>query len=379
MGQGAFYAESFHLQGMPDPINVVFDCGVLPESMLLKGLNLSLPTAFGLDRTIHAVFISHLHDDHVNGLDELKRRYDVKRVYYPGIDKEDKYLMDFWYRLNGQEGGVSYELCMGEASQINRFPGTELRPIGAEVSDGEEVKDVTLGDIATAGQRSEEATKTRERIANSKFANWRFRPFNYRRDALIQSVEKRLAPILPPGGLSDENVDVLWKKYGKNRIKEAYGPVKHFNTNSMVFFSGPPLSTSNRAEHFSQHLECCHQKPCSACGTLLARPAGCLYTGDYDASCDERWEKLQNHYKGLQNDCRDDGDAIGCLQVPHHGSQENFNPKFLDKDRIYVASVGLYNSYGHPHQCVRLAFQEKKMALFCVTEQQESCICTIVW
>jgi len=41
---------------------------------------------------------------------------------------------------------------------------------------------------------------------------------------------------------------------------------------------------------------------------------------------------------------------IGTLQIPHHGSIENFNPQILSrlKPEFTIVSYGRNNQYGHP-------------------------------
>lgn len=73
IGQGAFYVEQFfnHIEYIPegdDRINVVYDCGSLSGSNLLHK---QIDVCFYHCKKIHALFLSHFDEDHVNGLEYM--------------------------------------------------------------------------------------------------------------------------------------------------------------------------------------------------------------------------------------------------------------------------------------------------------------------
>ena len=98
IGQGAFYTEKFEYEG--GQCNVVFDCGgtssVIEERVkdycnsLSKGLSCN-----GKDKkpTIDAVFISHFHEDHVNGLETLLNKAEVKCIFLPLLNDDEVYAL----------------------------------------------------------------------------------------------------------------------------------------------------------------------------------------------------------------------------------------------------------------------------------------------
>jgi competence protein ComEC len=57
---------------------------------------------------------------------------------------------------------------------------------------------------------------------------------------------------------------------------------------------------------------------------------------------------------------------VDVLKLPHHGSVTSSSPVFLDATvpKIAVASVGLFNPYGIPHQPVQRRLKERKTTLF---------------
>ena len=96
--------------------------------------------------------------------------------------------------------------------------------------------------------------------------------------------------------------------------------------------------------------------------------SGCLYTGDYDASGNEKWDRLKNAYKNYW-------DEAGVIQLPHHGTQNNFNAKFIKTGCHYIASVGADGKGKHPSKIVKDCFRRSTEALHIITAREN----TEVW
>jgi competence protein ComEC len=73
---------------------VLIDGGPSPQ-MLTRELGKRMPF---WDRTIELVVLTHPHDDHLSGLVEVLKRYQVERVLYPDLDY-DSPLYEEWERL----------------------------------------------------------------------------------------------------------------------------------------------------------------------------------------------------------------------------------------------------------------------------------------
>ena len=86
VGQGAFYLESFKVF-KEQPINIVYDCGSLSKEQILKA---EIHNTFQKKENINAVFISHLHRDHINGLPYLLQYCNVKNIFLPLITEENR-------------------------------------------------------------------------------------------------------------------------------------------------------------------------------------------------------------------------------------------------------------------------------------------------
>ena len=82
---------------------------------------------------------------------------------------------------------------------------------------------------------------------------------------------------------------------------------------------------------------------------------GCLYTGDYNASNPDAFEDLKTRYEEYWP-------YIGCVQVPHHGSKDSYNPML----------VGEKQSYNHPDSQVINDILFRSGIPFIVTEDAKS-------
>ena len=92
VGQGAFYLEQFGR--VPERTNVVYDCGSSTDVKLIEA---QIDDAFEPNETIDAIFISHLHEDHINGLEHILTRCKVKRLFFPLLTNESKILLHLYY------------------------------------------------------------------------------------------------------------------------------------------------------------------------------------------------------------------------------------------------------------------------------------------
>ena len=99
VGQGAFYYEHFESDETTtgEAINVIYDCG---SSTGVKIVEEKIKRNFKREEKINALVISHLHEDHVNGIPYLLKHCKVEKVYFPQITPENKELMKIYLKLN---------------------------------------------------------------------------------------------------------------------------------------------------------------------------------------------------------------------------------------------------------------------------------------
>ena len=379
VGQGAFYYEHFGEceTSTGKVINVVYDCG---SSTDVKIVEQQIERNFSRKEKINALVISHLHEDHINGIPYLLRYCNVEKVYFPQIASENKELMKLYLKINKVDE-TAYRFL------------TELLELGELGEEWEGIED--LPQFIPVPEYPEESEQARIDVAGKiKFPDsrieWEYIPFNFRNEQRIQIVKEELEK--EGISLSDiSNMDDEFFEQNKEKWKEIYKKVPgDFNTNSMTLFSGACdsrvvkyIACTEEDEYFERYWNqnlycrcyyfkaCCHKKPDSEYYSgwddfgCLHKKSGCLFMGDYDASGKNKWKRLQEAYRSYWK-------YIGCVQVAHHGSTHNFNEKLLNINAEFVISAGIKNKYHHPHPSVvkKLVLHEKWPWI--VTEDQES-------
>lgn len=378
VGQGAFYLERFFISGQEQPINVAYDCGSLSGTDIVKKV---IHHWFDEKEEISAVFLSHLHEDHVNGLPELMTHCRVNTIYYPLIEMMDIPLLQLQNRVNGlNENSVSQRILQALSEDNSRLlPGNETKWIAVQKAD-------STSDIPEKGSGLFPQTleKLTGRPLPNQDNNWIFAPFNFHMQSHIDALKDELCASfgLNRTELTNTKLSELWQsEEARKTITQAYKSVLgEFNTNSMTLFSG-------RSSNVGCQIETCRcpcPLPLHCCESFYfhhewfhhwlkrsQKAAGCLYTGDYNAHGAAPWNALKQHYSSYW-------DSIGCVQIPHHGGRLNYNAEFCDFDAIFAVSAGLGNSYGHPNGDVLASLRENGRPVSVITQDPQSVFSTVV-
>lgn len=357
VGQGAFYCECF--EGDNRKINIVYDCGSLTD---VKIVEKEIRNYFQKGEIIDALFISHLDEDHINGIPFLLKYCKVKKIYFPLITSANKKIMGIYFRASGASEFIADFLDDPrraiDALNIDYRP--EFTQIDeADIDDMEPRSDNIDVSGVESGTNISIDIDIKNFSGRAIYSKWLYIPFNFRQKDRIDILMNELREIYGRR-ITEDEVESLWRIDAlgdRDRIRKAYKKVPgNFNTNSMTLFSGEIFSQFRQYEN-----SYCPKYCLRYCGYRSPIPSGCLYTGDYDASGEMKWVQLINAYKKYWK-------HIGCVQIPHHGSSHNFNPKFLDMDAFFVISCGYSNKYRHPHAYVIKSFLLKFIFPHIVTE-----------
>lgn len=324
IGQGAFYTEEF------DDFTIVYDCGSDRNIPLIKK---EIRNTFAPNQTINAVFISHLHDDHVNGLEYLLDYCNVERIFLPLISKEVRLNQHVYQAikrtpplpivqsiLNLDENDRPY---IGE-TQIIFVPET-----------GDDSQSELAGDAQNFKKVNTKILLQKPKIGLPSTKEWVFIPFNFRYLSRSDLLKKKLIT----KGLdynSIEEFESIWKNSAKRKkLKEIYESIPgSLNTNSLTLYSGPEINTKKHYLHRSTFF--CHRY-----GNWHL--SGGLYFGDFDAKGKQKWNQFTTNYGRYW-------DLVGTVQIPHHGSRLNYNREInMNKPKISIISAGYSNRYRHPH------------------------------
>ena len=370
-GQGACYLEQFEDGGAV--INVMYDCG---SATSLYSLQSAIENHIRTGSDIHAVFISHFDEDHINGLPFLTDNYNVKNLFVPLLTENEINII----KLNCLSGHAAPARDSFLWRFINQYPYFEdvrvpavyyVRP--RQGSGDEERPELTNGwdisaHIVESGSNVSEIITARVK-PGALSSDWLYVPFNFRQyeryDMLIAELRKEHSF---SEHVKSEDILKLIEKDDANiqKIRNAYKRIPgSLNVNSMVLYSGSAdkelvqkiesSSMINKSDIF-----------CKWCNERAKTRNGCLYTGDYDASGTRKWKDMKNAYARYW-------DSIGCIQIPHHGSCHNYTSTLTDKPEcLYVISAGKKNRYGLPNGSVIKDMLYKGIVPFIVTEDKRS-------
>jgi beta-lactamase superfamily II metal-dependent hydrolase len=340
VGQGAFYTEQFD-GGL---FTVVYDCGSVTGNHILRE---RIDTAFCENTVIDALFISHFHADHINGIEHLLKRCVVKKIFLPVLDSRERIMMLLLCLIDGlSKNSFVYQFVNNPAEAVKNIvrpetggnispdePGSEIIEI-RETTENTETPIDNVNVIIGSGTRI---------MVDNKAANWVYIPFNFREESRYNEIKKYIEAKCSETDFT--KIIENWDDY-KEKLRDIYNYIPgDLNTNSLVLYSGPgkEVNTTGRI--------------------------ACLFTGDYNLKDSQNWNAFECKYREyLKN--------ILVLQVPHHGSKHNFNEKLLETQiPCFVISAGKCNQFKHPDSCVKKSLNGK---LFLVNECSDTCFFCLI-
>ena len=390
VGQGAFYTEKFDFgkdsRGVELKLNVVYDCGSRSKGFEKKGARNAAVNAFGSKEQIDGVFISHFDNDHVNGFPELFKRvgHNVRHIFLPHLTDSDILLgllsknpsarafdkemaCANAYRKLVMSGGVEDVLVrLGLDSKRENRPKVHL-VLGANWQKGDErPRNFPANEIGVVDSGVDVAPILFDSKGSygSFRGLWRFCPYNYEIEPSGRRGEflNVLKDFLRANHLSfEKGVDTLLssrdllKSFKKCYCEKVSGEI---NENSMTLLSCANLPCMGEAAFNRYGVK--------ALGPCCSKSrSGCLYTGDYDANGDERVNALFGAYASYVG-------RVGCVQLPHHGSDKNYNEKLGELDVVFVACYGKRNTFRHPGPQTMYHLGSKNRTVCLVSEDAKS-------
>jgi len=358
VGQGAFYVEKFK-----SGESYVYDCGTA------SGINKivrEIEQNFNCGETIEGVFISHLHNDHVNGLEKLLQHCDVRKVFLP--------------YLTPQEIALTYASGECGVYESSEFVQNLLENPVATIREASAQKDTEIIRITPQGEQQVfdgdgTLDSGYEIGASTKVTHgveWVYIPFNFRNTTRTQQFLEHLsAKKIDPEDFND--ICVFKEKWGnsdgnyRKALTEAYKSFKvNLNTNSLVVYSGVKDATSKLSWCIQKSKNYVHD----FCWCQCYYKPGCLYLGDYELSGKTNWNELMCNSK-IANFI----EQIGMIQVPHHGSRLSHNPNIADFNSVFIISAGSCTRYRHPSVEVVKDILKKDRKLLIINEDEDALAC----
>ena len=284
VGHGCFCSERFYEDGGQNVFNVVYDCG--SKTLAQQDLYSLTDAEFVNDSEIDILFISHFHDDHINGVDHLLSRCKVKKVVVPFVGQEGALLYMIHHFLydndpNNTLTPLIETLSLGN-TLANNVPIERIEVNSTSVYGGASVnpywkyKPVVSPPYKSAGRMSNSINGLVNSLLRSPFR------------LVIQSQ----SPLVVDYSLFRQilvvpiNFHKLEKIYNYHRL--------HDNRFNMALFSGSFEARNNLSN--------------------------CLFTGDYEA-------KYKYRINYLQTALAHDFNRLNIVQIPHHGSSSSHSIK----------------------------------------------------
>jgi len=398
VGQGAFFTESFCDIDNRLYYQVVYDCGTFtsPKTILQNKIEEAIsgiicwPFSIFYHRHIDLLFLSHLDEDHVNGV-----KYLIDNRY---LDKDSIIVLPFiknvqmqLYDILEEKKTYSFleDLRKHKFRAIFYIPETndDESPEGYITINLSAIPD-NLSDIPVLPHFVKESIgnnnyilKPNIKLCYSSF--WEYTPFVIR-DFAYAEFEKEIANVR----ITDQDIEGIYLLLknkngdGKNEYAKKYRKLKHvykkigrkskgdtrININSLCLVSRASRKVESNYFFFGTN-----NVPMENYLKLLLNHdennrydhATCVYTGDSNLKTDEDYAAFRAKVE------RAKAGTVNLLQVPHHGSKTSYNPKLS-----YDLSLTCFTNYDTKKpifsQDVAEDFKSSSKPLIRVTEDDDS-------
>lgn len=414
VGQGAFYTEQ--LQVGDKSFNVVFDCGTYGrcsgndnDSFLKTHIDEFLRQC---GNKVNLLFISHFHQDHINGIDYLLEKCKTKPLIITPSFDDDMRLYFFLTNL--------LKLSVGERTEetINSQQHFFFKTLSNAIQVKENTDDVDNGgrffddngnirdDLRYRRKEIKEGTNVFNGAFGIDSPSWYYIPVAYYNKGLKAFASLFADELKKEFGndfnkISQGRIDDIddWRKIRscyirakaeyndkrKNNVGNVQMEVLEPNNYGIMLYSG---SADNQKCHISISNDCfeyCCRYHCH-CPRLcdfryvdwdLYCKTGALYTGDMLNKL--AYNKLVSIlFNSTDFKCLHE-DGIGLLQLSHHGDgtkKNTFNQALLNNLHPHLAfcCYGSDNGYNHPGYCLLHKFRRKWDCCVFPMDENASCI-----
>ncbi|MGV1769668.1 hypothetical protein ACQZ6B_05770 [Agrobacterium vitis] len=363
VGQGGFHTGWIFDGYSPYPrFCWAYDCGSNQKKELEHEIKYVKEAHFDV------LFLSHLDDDHVNGVETLlKETRGVKEVVLPHLSDRDwvlhlakeassgtlsTELIDLaedpagWFGSRGVER-VTYV----EASDDDDDDETPTSPDSIEPTLGEPPsiegregrldwsRDPRVLEEATSSSSASVSLVESGSVAKVSFGShnvsWILTPYAFRPSSnQLQLFEKELKETFGHGRSNKDYMNEARQDKGREKLRDCYNKIwKNHNLHSMALYAGPVKHVDHFLYSTAWHGD--FYRPTG--------PSGWLSTGDFDLSVNKRRTKLIRYFEVYKN-------LIRHLTLPHHGSDASFHVDILCAYPRLLAAIAATgpNTYNHP-------------------------------
>ena len=392
VGQGGLWSGEISADG--EPIRWIYDCGSNQLDSLMREIK-----SFG-SKKIDLFFLSHLDNDHVNGIDVLLCNCLIEEVILPYLEPANLLLIlgtelaagrlteafrsfiatpVVWLQARGVK---KVTFIRSTRDDDDNPPSLPEGPVLLE-QDFVEVdwnkppriipwKWAKGGRLVTQGNILQTYAQT-----GSAIADWVFIPQVHLPTAeRAKAFYKALKVEFPDDDLYKVAIHAI-SQDGRRKLRRAYDTlVKDHNKTTMSLYVGPRPSS----QHSLDVVFNAYSKSDSSFQVYRrlkfheTRRVGWLTSGDADLSMLKRRKSFLRFYDPVLPEVR-------VFILPHHGSAESFDPSLLAAMpalQFGVAAAGP-NGYGHPHKLVRDAVNKESMFIQVNERESSNFTCTITY
>lgn len=417
VGQGLFYSSS--LSNGKNQANIVFDCG----SDKIVFANREVTEYKKEVKEIDLLILSHLHYDHVSGLDELLKDIIVKTVVLPYLNKYERMLLQIdnganiqWYNeflenpyiwLSEKEAILNIVVINGngenQSDNIDNFNDSII-------SDSFEIQNKLrkIDENVIKQIKQDENIQSNQKVSFCKaqgyiqIVNLYFKFFNYQINA--KKLENFKNAIRQLGITNAQSaLDILKDATKRKDLEEAYKQIEKYDLNktSLVAYQG--FIFPKNKDHISFRVSnncmshpmffgmcCCDDYDCfidgycrgyisrhhcrydlhchCMCHNNCKNMLGTLLLGDIKLDYKTtRKDELFNNFKSLLK-------TVQLVQLSHHGANNGWNDELINEipsSCLYIASHVVKNKYNHPHKEVLIKLARNQRRYISVTEYDE--------
>lgn len=355
VGHGAFFSEHFRIKGK-DCFHVVYDCGIkdYQKQRLIDEVEEIIGNS--CRKHVDFLFISHLDEDHVNGIQYMinQKYVDDQTTFVLPLYKD--YLLRIYEHFEGKAILSIYDVIRSTGSKsVFYVPVTEMsEDLPREDNNGRRVDMEDLSGLENLPSETVNRLTGHILVRGRVFAfreKWEYIPFNLKNsyaDDFLQEIAK--SKILDEMDL--QNIEIIFankcvrvtkktiperkkatEKY--RELKRIYNSIgkgvkgdRRININSLALVSQAVDEVEVRIplidyERYELMIEagyegwCCYDKIKNGYGA-------CTYTGDLNLSQDTDFDWFEKKVKAVLR-----GKAkYHLLQIPHHGSETSYNKRF---------------------------------------------------
>lgn len=336
IGQGAFYTECFE-DGV-NTYNVVYDCGS-ETAFSGKGklIEREITQTFKKGEKINALFISHFHYDHINGIEKLLKHCKVEYIFLPIIDNISKLLL-----ISSNDNEDFVDFILSPVDYIKRISdNTTVISVNADNLDND-YNSEELFDLSQEESIKDGKIQSGTRIVLSKCnVKWEYIPFNFNNQQLIIDIANAYRDkgrVIPDAN----QINKTELDFAKSIFKQILYPGQKRNAHSMIVYSG----ANNPKDWICRvvYNNFCGQEYWFHRRYYHEITTGCIYFGDFDLNIRDALNNISRKYNIVKNN-------ISIMQVPHHGSIHNFNINIFNELpylNILFISAGEKNRHRHP-------------------------------